>query len=148
MTNRLLLILHLLGASLWIGGHFVLLAVILPAARRARDPRAVLEFERNFGKWGMLALVTQISTGALLASPWIGGWGSVLSTSTPARPLVFTKLALLAVILVFAAHASRRLLPRLTPDTLGRFVIHAWIVTVLSVALLVFGIGVRMGGLY
>ena len=95
MTNRLLLILHLLGASLW-----------------------------------------------------IGGWGSVLSTSTPARPLVFTKLALLAVILVFAAHASRRVLPRLTPDTLGRFAIHAWIVTVLSVALLVFGIGVRMGGLY
>lgn len=147
MTAKLLLLLHLLGSAVWIGGHVVLVRVILPRARASHDPAPVIEFERGYGKIGLAALVIQVATGVMLASPYIGGWGGLLGTPTPARPLVIAKLAILATILILAADATHRVLPRLRAETLGAFTVHAWIVTVLSVCLLVLGAGIRSGGL-
>lgn len=148
MSTKLLLVLHLLGASVWIGGHVVLLRVVLPRARAARDVAPVLDFERGYGRIGLVALLVQVATGFLLASPYVGGWSAILSTPTPARHLVLAKLTALAAILGLAAHATHRVLPRLRPETLGAFAVHAWIVTLLSVALVVLGVGIRSGGIF
>jgi len=45
---RLLIILHLLGASVWVGGHLVLSLVVLPRALHARDASIVREFESGY----------------------------------------------------------------------------------------------------
>jgi putative copper export protein len=148
MLTKWLVMLHVLGAAVWIGGHAVVLAVVIPAARRSRDVGPVREFERAFGKLARASLGTQVLTGAILASPWIGGWGNVLSTPTPVSHLVLGKIALVAAIVGLAAHASRRMLPALTPATLGRFALHAWIVTVLSILLVVSGVSIRFGGIF
>lgn len=147
MLPTLVLVLHLLGSAVWLGGHIVLVRVILPAARKAGDAGAVKSFERAYGRLGMAALLIQVSTGAWLAAPYIGGWSEILTTSTPARTLILGKLVLLAMILVLAAHASHRILPRLRAETLGAFAVHAWVVTILSAALVVLGAGIRTGGL-
>ncbi|HAV88360.1 MAG TPA: copper transporter, partial [Pseudomonas sp.] len=42
---RYLLFVHLLGASVWVGGHLVLLFSVLPGALRGRDPQPVRRFE-------------------------------------------------------------------------------------------------------
>ena len=150
MLYRLLVILHLFGAVTWIGGHLVLVRVILPAARRANDPAPVREFERSFGQTAIAALVLQIGTGLWLvsASPFIGGWSSMFREPTAATHLALAKLVLLVIVLAMAGHASHRILPRLSAETLGRFAIHAWIVTVLSLVMLVCGAGIRLGGLF
>lgn len=144
---RYLVMAHLLGASAWIGGHLVLLGVVLPGARRAGSVAGVLEFEHRFGRIGLLALVVQVASGALLATRWIDDWRTIFSAPTPAGHLIIAKIVLLALIMALARHATRRVLPALTATTLGRFAFHAWVVTALSVLLLVCGVGVRTGGL-
>ncbi|WKZ66749.1 MAG: hypothetical protein QY325_02230 [Flavobacteriales bacterium] len=47
MPHTWLLILHLLGASIWVGGHLVLLLTVLPGALKARDAERILAFERG-----------------------------------------------------------------------------------------------------
>lgn len=150
MLYRLLVILHLIGASTWIGGHVVLVRVILPAARRANDAGPVREFERSFGRIGMASLLVQAITGAWLVSisPFIGGWGSMFREPTAATHLALAKLLMLVIILAMAGHASHRILPRLSAETLGRLARHAWIVTVLSILMLACGAGIRLGGLF
>ena len=58
-----LLILHLLGATIWTGGHLILALVVLPKVLSSRNLDALLQFEGQFEKIGMPALVIQIITG-------------------------------------------------------------------------------------
>ncbi len=158
MLHKALVILHLLGATAWIGGHIVLVLVVLPAAMRAGDTKAVLHFERGYGRVGLTALAIQTVTGSLLANTWLGGWGNILDFSVPAAHLVLAKLVLLAVTLMHAGYAFHRLLPRLAAvqditgsaatSPLRRFALHAWITTMLAVLLLIVGASFRLGGIF
>ena len=68
---RILLYFHLLGASVWIGGHLVLALGILPGALRRSDVQAIRNFEQVFEKIGLPALLLQVVTGLWLASLWL-----------------------------------------------------------------------------
>lgn len=63
----LLLLIHLLAATIWTGGHIVLAVVVLPKVLRERSAERLLEFESVYEKIGMPALVLQIVTGLVLA---------------------------------------------------------------------------------
>ncbi|MBS0191078.1 MAG: CopD family protein [Phycisphaerales bacterium] len=147
MLTKLLVIFHVLGASVWVGGHIVLLVVTIPSARRRGEVAPIREFEAAFSRVGLVALLVQVATGFALASRWVGEWRSILSSPNSAAHLVLTKLGLLALIVGLGTHASRRIVPGLTIQTLPRFVRHAWLVTGLSVALVICGVSVRFGGL-
>lgn len=147
MAYQLLVIFHLLGASVWIGGHVVVVSVVIPAALRERAVARIVEFEHAFGKLGLGTLVIQTVTGLWLATYRIGHLNQLFSAPNPASFLVLAKIGLLLTNLGLAAHASRRILPRLSPETLKTFAIHAWIVTVISVLMLIIGVAIRTGGL-
>ncbi len=145
MTYRLLVVLHLLGASVWVGGHLVLSLSVLPRALRARDPAIISEFESGFERIGISALLVQVVTGLWLAYHWapdIAGW---FFPSTPAARLVLIKLALLAATVALAVHARLRVVPRLNAATLRILAYHIVSVTLLGVALLVVGVAIRTG---
>ena len=145
MTYRLLVVLHLLGASVWVGGHLVLSLTVLPRALRARDPAIISEFESGFERLGISALLVQVVTGLWLAYHWapdIAGW---FFPSTPAARLVLVKLALLATTVALAVHARFRVVPRLNAATLRILAYHIVAVTLLGVALLVVGVAIRTG---
>ena len=55
--------LHILGATIWAGGHLILATTILPRALREHRAAAVSEFERSFERIGLPALAVQIVTG-------------------------------------------------------------------------------------
>ena len=64
----LALLLHILAATIWTGGHIVLSVVVLPRVLRERSPaRLSLEFESVYEKIGMPALIIQVITGLYLA---------------------------------------------------------------------------------
>ena len=69
------LILHILAATIWAGGHLVLASAVLPRALKERDVDAILSFESKYERIGMPALLIQIATGlghckeALLNNP-------------------------------------------------------------------------------
>ncbi len=52
----LILFFHVMGATIWTGGHLALSFVVLPRALKARDPKVLTDFENGFEKIGMPAL--------------------------------------------------------------------------------------------
>jgi putative copper export protein len=144
---KVLVILHLLGAATWIGGHFVLVGVVLSGARRERSTQRILDFERGFGKIGLGALALQLLTGALLTLHWVPDLQTIFSAPTPASGLIAVKAFLLVLTTALAGHTYHLVLPRLTPERMGSFAVHAWITTVFAVAMLVAGALIRLGGL-
>ena len=145
MTYRLLVALHLLGASVWVGGHLVLALSVLPRALRARDPAIIRAFESGFERLGIPALLVQVATGLWLAYHWVPDVAAWFFPSTPAARLVLLKLALLAATVALAIHARLRVIPRLDAVTLRFLAYHIVAVTLLGVALLIVGVAIRTG---
>ena len=145
---RLLVIAHLLGASIWIGGHVVLSLAVLPRALRARDASIVRDFEAGFERVGIPALLVQVVTGVWLAHHWLPDVAAWFAGDTPQARLIATKLALLAATVGLAAHARLRIIPRLDATSLRPLAWHIVGVTLISIAFLVAGVGIRTGGLF
>lgn len=149
MLYQWMVILHVLGAVIWIGGHLLLVLVVLPTAGRDDDRRWLLEFQRGLGRYGLAALAVQLLTGAWLAHRWLGGdWSGLLRTPTPAGHLILTKIVLLILTLIIAGWNYHRTLPRLREhvEVRRQYVILSWATTCLGLLLLVLGVGVRTGG--
>jgi putative copper export protein len=142
---RILLFLHLIGASIWLGGHLILALRILPPAWRARDPAPIHAFEQRYEALGLPALLLQVVTGIALALLWLpaNAWLS----NTPMANLIQLKLALLALSLLLGIHARLRLIPRLSSATLGALAVHIYAITLTAVALAWVGVSFRFGGL-
>ncbi|MDI5921012.1 CopD family protein [Halomonas sp. LR5S13] len=144
MTATLLL-LHLLGATIWTGGHLVLAVTILPRVLRGRDVGSLTWFEEGYEKLGMPALAVQVVTGLWLAwqkLPSLALWFS--AEGGPVAELIQLKLALLGLTALVAAHARFRVIPRLSPATLPLMGWHILAVTLLSVLFVVVGLTFRV----
>ena len=141
-----MLALHLLGATIWTGGHLALVVAVLPHAMRERNARRLLDFEQGFERIGLPALLVQVATGLWLAHFRLGGWGAIFSDGGPLATVVQVKLALLAATVGLAIHARLVLIPRLTDDRLPGLVWHIIPVTVLSVLFVLAGVAFRAGG--
>lgn len=143
----LLLGLHLIGASIWTGGHLVLAIGILPSALARRDVTAITPFEAVFERLGLPALAVQIVTGVLLAlqvSPNAADW---FTWKTPIDSAVGAKLILLATTALLAVHARLFIIPKLTAERLAWLAVHIVTVTILSVAFVLTGVAFRFGGI-
>lgn len=140
-----LLIGHVLGATVWTGGHLVLACTVLPRACRDGATQRLLEFESNYERIGLPALFVQVGTGLALA--WLRlGPPSAWLVSNPLAHVVQLKLALLAATALLAVHARLFLLPKLTPERLPTLAWHIVPVTLLSVGFAVAGVMFRVGG--
>ena len=144
---RLTVILHILGATIWVGGHLVLSLAILPAALRSRDPSLVRQFEARYEKLGIPSLALQVITGLILAGWWVRDWALFFPPTLPQAKFILVKLFLLGFTVAIAAHARLRIIPTLNERSLTPLAYHAFAVTALGVALVVMGVGVRTGGL-
>lgn len=143
-----LLLLHLLGATIWTGGHIVLSIVVLPKVLKARSPEMLLDFESMYEKIGMPALIVQVVTGLLMAYrliPDVGRWFDM--TNPIARPIA-AKLILLALTIAFALDARLRVIPILSEKNLVVMAWHIIPVTIFSILFVVVGVSFRTGWLY
>jgi putative copper export protein len=148
MLQTLLILVHVLGATIWTGGHLVLSLTVLPRALRARDPRIVEEFESGFERLGIPALVVQVATGVWLAFRRLPEFSTWFAFDSFVSTYIFVKLMLLTATLALAVHARLRLLPSLDAATLTTLAWHIIAVTVLSVLFVVMGVGLRTGGIF
>jgi len=145
---RLLIILHILGAAVWVGGHLVLSLTILPRALRARDPEIIREFEDGYERIGIPALLLQVITGLFLAIHWAPDVASWLRPDTLQESLIAAKLGLLAITVGLATHARLRIIPALHADQLRALAFHIVAVTTIGVIMLILGVAIRTGGLW
>ena len=142
---RYALLLHIVAATVWTGGHLVLALRILPGVLSRRSASMLLDFERRYEPLGMSALVVQVISGVWLASRFVP-FSLWLSLGNPTSRMVVMKLTCLALTLAFALDARLRVLPRLRDDNVGTMVPHIIGVTVLGVLFVVAGVGFRTGG--
>ena len=146
--TRFMLTLHVLAATVWVGGHLVLSLSVLPKALRADDPRIVLEFESAYERVGLPALLVQVITGIWLAWRLIPEVGEWFSFSSPIATTIGVKLILLAVTLALAVHARLRLIPNLEDGSLRPLALHIVAITAIAVLMVVAGVGFRFGGIF
>lgn len=138
-----LLLLHVLGATVWTGGHVVLATTILPKALKESNPNRITDFEALYERVGMPALGLQLITGvwmALTMQPSVAMW---FTNPTPQSNLILVKLSLLLLTVITAIDARLRIFPTLTAATLPRLARRIALVTVLSIAFVLVGVSFR-----
>ena len=146
MTYQIVLLFHLLGATVWTGGHLVLAITILPRALRRLDPRIILDFESGYEKLGIPALLIQVITGLWLAHRYVPEFSRWFVFDTALSTYVAIKVILLIATLLLALDARLRIVPRLDQGNLWSLAYHIIGTTVLSVLFLAAGVGIRTGG--
>ena len=144
----LALLLHILAATIWTGGHIVLSVVVLPKVLRERSPARLLEFESVYEKIGMPALIIQVITGLFLAYRMLPGVSQWLDFSNPIAHPILLKLSLLTLTLCFAMSARFRVIPHLSEKNLTTMAWHIIPVTIISILFVITGVSFRTGWFY
>ena len=140
-----LLILHLLGAAIWTGGHLILALVVLPKVISSRNLDALLQFEQQFEKIGMPALGVQIITGLWMAYRILPNVSAWFTFDNDISILIGMKLILLLMTAMVAIHARFWVIPKLSADNLNGFAINIILVTLFAVSFVVVGTLFRTG---
>lgn len=140
-----ILIIHLLGATIWTGGHLILVSVILPKAIATANIDALLQFEQQFEKVGMPALAVQIVTGLWMAYQLIPDIKAWFAFDNDLSVLISAKLLLLLLTLLVALHARFYRIPKLSVNTLKAFSANIILVTLFSVSFVIVGTLFRTG---
>lgn len=141
------LFLHILGATIWTGGHIVLSVAVLPRVLRERSPEQLLSFESAYERIGMPALIVQIITGIYLAHRILPDISTWLDFSNPLTHVLALKFILLALTLGFAIDARLRVIPNLNEDNLTAMAWHIVPVTIFSILFVFAGVSFRTGWL-
>ena len=108
MLQGILLLLHLLAATVWTGGHLVLALTILPRVLKEKSPSDLLRFESAYERIGIPALLIQVVTGCWLAYGMLPDVGAWFNFDNPVSRLITFKLSLLLITLLLAVDARFR----------------------------------------
>lgn len=149
-THHLILILHLIAATIWVGGHLVLAIGFLPKALKRKDFSYIGNFEKTYEPIGMPSLAVLVITGILMAYDYNAGLSSWFSFATPIERVVSLKLTCLLTSICFAISAQTRVLPKLRKGQLNKLsemAVHIICVTLIGVVMVILGSLVRIGGI-
>jgi putative copper export protein len=144
----ILLLLHILAATVWTGGHLVLALTVLPRVLKHKSPSELLRFESAYERIGIPALLIQVATGLWLAHKFVPNVSQWFDFDNPISRLIGAKFSLLALTVIFAADSRLRIIPRLSEDNLMSLAWHIILVTVVSVLFVVVGVSFRTGWFY
>lgn len=143
MEYKILILLHLLSACIWVGGHIVLSLGILPKAWKNKNVEIISNFENSFEKIGIPALIIQVLTGLRLSSLYvpISNW---FNFSDRLSAHISFKLILLFLTVILAIHARFYIIPKLNEDRIPALGMHIIGVTIISILFLIVGLSFRL----
>lgn len=147
MKHQILLILHLLAATIWIGGHLFLAFRFLPEAWRKKENAILNEFRRRFEPIGMPALLVLIVTGVIMSYDYYADVSDWFSFSHPIERIISIKLILFFISVSMALFAQLYLFPRVKPKQILPVAVLVIAVTLIAVSMLVLGTFIRFGGI-
>ncbi len=146
--HHILLIIHLICATIWVGGHLFLAIRILPKAIKEKNIESLQNFKSKYEPLGMPSLIILVITGILMAYNYNVTLSTWFSFSNSIEKVISVKLILLILTFVLALTADHFIFPKLNEKNIyitGIFIIS---VTLTGVAMLVLGSFVRYGGLH
>jgi putative copper export protein len=144
----IVLLLHVLAATVWTGGHLVLAMAIMPRALKEKSPSDLLRFEVGYERIGIPALIIQVVTGVWLSYRLVPDVSQWIAFDNPVSNLISAKLCLLLVTLALAVDARLRIIPKLSADNLSALAWHIVPITAVSVLFVVVGVSFRTGWLF
>ncbi|MFH7005710.1 CopD family protein [Flavobacterium bizetiae] len=145
--HHFLLIIHLIAATIWIGGHLTLSIVYLPLALKKRKPNIILNFERKFERLGLTSLITLAVTGIIMAYNFGITIDSWFNFSGSFEKVVSGKLLLLMLTIVLALYTQFFVIPNLNKYNLKKIAFSIISVTLIGIVMLVLGSTLRYGGI-
>jgi len=145
IERSVLVILHILGASIWIGGMLIMALGVLPKAKKAKSASLIKDYEGSFHILGMIALTLQFLTGFRLAMIYTGGMKGLFDFSNHLAVLFVWKLALLILTMVLFVVFKKKTLAKLTDENIGSASNMIWNITIFAIALMVLGLGFSRG---
>jgi uncharacterized membrane protein len=137
-----LILLHVLGATIWAGGHLILTIAFLPKALKEKNIQIILDFERQYERVGIPALLLQVITGFWMATIYVP-FDYWFSLATHHHVYLWIKIVLLLSTIGFAIHARLFIVPNLTIEKLPSLAFHIIVATVLAVSFVVTGLSFR-----
>ncbi|MCU0418331.1 MAG: CopD family protein [Cyclobacteriaceae bacterium] len=137
-----LVLIHVLGAAIWVGGHLILSLAWLPMALRTKSTGPILEFEKYYERVGIPAFLLQVVTGLWMASRYIpvDDW---LAMHSPHHRLLWIKFGLLLGTVLLAVHARWMVLPQVRRGKLSSVALHILATTLLAVTFVITGLSFR-----
>ena len=147
MLHQIYLIIHLLAATIWVGGHLILLLRYVPKAIKTKSLEELSIFRKNFEPVGMPSLFTLIITGILMAYDYNITFEKWFLFENSIEKIVSIKLILLLISLTLAFITIKFVLPSI--NKISPFILYCiiFLVTTIAVTMLVLGSLVRIGGL-
>ena len=145
--HHILLIIHLIAATIWIGGHLTLSIVFLPVALRKKEPLILLNFEKKFEPLGISSLIALIITGIWMAYDFGITYQSWFYFSGSLEKVVSIKLVLLMLTFVLALYTQIYVIPNLNKYNLNKIAFSIISVTVIGLSILILGSTIRYGGI-
>jgi uncharacterized membrane protein len=148
MLYKILVILHILGAAILVGTNLVMMLSVIPKAKKANDVGVIRGYLGGVGQMGVHALAVQFITGLWLASPQFKGISAAFEMKEVFATHVVAKVVIMIVITALIIVLRRKIAPNLTMDNLGGFTATVGLVTLLGIAMVALGVGLRTGGLF
>lgn len=147
MLHQIILIIHLLAATVWVGGHLILLLRYVPKAIKNKSLDELSAFRKNFEPVGMPSLFILIITGIIMAYDYNVTIDKWFLFENAIEKIVSIKLILLFISLCLAFITIKFVLPSI--DKLSPFLLYfiIFLVTTIAVTMLILGSLVRVGGL-
>lgn len=141
--HKIALILHLLGATIWVGGHLYLLIRLMPNFIKNNDVASFLAFEKSYEPLGMTALAMQVITGVYMLNNIlpISLWWSPMGTLTA---LIHAKLTWLVLTILTAMSARFGVVAKLennthNKNTLKIMGVHVLLVNIWAIGFVITG---------
>ena len=142
---NLILVGHILAATIWTGGHLFLALGLLPKVLKTNDYQMLLDFERLYERVGIPALLVQVASGLYLAYRLVPDFGKWLSFNDHLTIHVGIKVLLLLGTVVLALIANFIIIPNLSKaNNLKIMAVLAYTVTTLSVLFVITGASFRL----
>ena len=145
--HHFLFIIHLLSATIWVGGHLLLSIAYLPPALKSKDPEVIRGFEKKYEPIGIPALIILVVTGVMMAYRYGVSVSTWFRFESQIESVVSIKLLLLFTTFALAVHARFFIIPKLSTKTLGKMALHIILITIIGISMLILGSTVRLGGI-
>lgn len=145
MLYPILVFIHIIAATIWVGGHLILTIRFLPKALNKKDFSIIQNFEKAFEPIGLPSLLVSIITGIwlfIIRMPASVNWFNF--DAHLSKHFIF-KILLLLITIALAIHARFFLIPK---QKLKPLAIHIVIVTLVAVLFVVVGVSLRTALLF
>jgi len=147
LYHQILLTLHILAASIWVGGHILLSLRYLYEAYMKKDFSIISNFEKKYEPVAIPSLFVLAISGILLSYSYRITFNFWFSFSNPIERVISIKLLLLFLTVILGVHARFFILPKLNRNNLKSMTVHILLVTLTGILMLIAGSTIRFGGM-